>query len=810
MNAKNTFKHALLPSLIVLALTPTLHAESFWKPDLKENLTNITKIPHKDNFKTFEEGKLWPGIGPNGEAPGTVRLHYSRIPAMTITDDNKLVVMFDLRWHEAYDQNRIDPGVAISEDGGHTWYRDTAWTFNEGKHPRRRAMDPTILHNAVDGSLYVMHGNWATGTSDWSSNWYRNRYDYFHNNEWSTTIYKSTDGGKTWEKNAEFSKTSHPETFLKVRWQGRPTVGFLGGVGSGIVMRDGTLVFPIQTAHDDGNPRTNDGIATTIMYSRDNGKTWEMPDIANALAPNQSSLENMVFEIGNKLVMTGRETRVRGSQADKRWAYYTEDMGQTWHPYPEAEFGSSTAQPTQGSSIYVTLPNGRRVLFVSKPDGNNDGWARGNLSLYMLDAKDPNHVHKVAVIRPGSGNPAGAGYSSLAYKEGNLFIAYEDDGNITVENLTKYMAEAQTKAVEWGLPDEIETEVARINGFTHLNKAQKETLIAKMRRANDDAIAQSFTINHAMDTLKTDSVKRQQQATAFRKALPSLRRQFLEHVAKADAVTATDSEMNLNYLGVQALKDQLNAAFLALNTKLDFMPYVKQVKQLSEYNHDILYRSFDKVFAHYDAGSKYNRLSLGLNTALRDNLQVGVFFEHRNRKQKSSEVGVRAKYQQNAHQLAGFMRYRGVKPLDSLERSHNFDTYVNYAYQIKLSDQFSISPSVGGYLSYSDKSLLDEDVAVKQRAYAGDVGLNLVYQFNGFGIHVRPNVAVIKQAVKLSQSNDDSNVHKAKSHDIIYGVSAGMQKRFASGIALGTDVKLQKYGARHSEANIGATVSYHW
>ncbi|EJS89212.1 hypothetical protein AAUPMB_07013 [Pasteurella multocida subsp. multocida str. Anand1_buffalo] len=32
-----------------------------------------------------------------------------------------------------------------------------------------------------------------------------------------------------------------------------------------------------------------------------------MPTINNALAPNPSSLENMVFEIDNKLVMTGRE-----------------------------------------------------------------------------------------------------------------------------------------------------------------------------------------------------------------------------------------------------------------------------------------------------------------------------------------------------------------------------------------------------------------------------------------------------------------------------------------------------------------------
>lgn len=82
-------------------------------------------------------------------------------------------------------------------------------------------------------------------------------------------------------------------------------------------MQDGTLVFPIQTAHQNG-------IATTIMYSKDNGKTWEMPEIDNPVAPNQSSLENMVFELEpGKLVMTGR--------GNSRWAYSSTDMGKTWN-----------------------------------------------------------------------------------------------------------------------------------------------------------------------------------------------------------------------------------------------------------------------------------------------------------------------------------------------------------------------------------------------------------------------------------------------------------------------------------------------
>lgn len=87
--------------------------------------------------------------------------------------------------------------------------------------------------------------------------------------------------------------------------------------------------------------------------------------------------------------------------------------------------------------------------------------------------KDPSHKHQVAIIRPDSGNRAGAGYSSLAYKEGNLFIAFEDDGDITVKNLSEHMQAIEEKATEWGLTDEIATEVEKINSLEHLNKGQK-------------------------------------------------------------------------------------------------------------------------------------------------------------------------------------------------------------------------------------------------------------------------------------------------------------------------------------------------
>lgn len=63
-------KCSFVPSLI-FQLASNLHATTFWKSDLNENLTHITKRIGEDNFTVAEDGRLWPGVGPNGEAPGT-------------------------------------------------------------------------------------------------------------------------------------------------------------------------------------------------------------------------------------------------------------------------------------------------------------------------------------------------------------------------------------------------------------------------------------------------------------------------------------------------------------------------------------------------------------------------------------------------------------------------------------------------------------------------------------------------------------------------------------------------------------------
>lgn len=776
---------------------------SFWNQNLNLNLTNIHKVAGQNNFTQDVAGEPWPGIGPDGEVPGTRKLAYSRIPAMTITDDKKLVVMFDLRWNSPNDQDRIDPGIAISSDGGHTWTKKTAFT-TEGTGKKRRHMDATLLSNPVDGSLYVMHGKWADG----GINWAQAVVPYYKRDIWAATIHKSTDGGLTWTLADQWSRTSHPEDLerTKVTLSNGEQAGvkaFLGGVGSGLVMHDGTLVFPIQTTHA-GDTNRPIKIATTILYSQDLGKTWTFPKIDEALAVNQSSLENMVFQLGDKLVMNGRESN---GEVKKRWSYISADLGQSWQEYKGAELQhSTTAAPSQGSTIYVMLPNGRRVALVSKPNGNgNDSYSRGNLALWVMDALNPEHQHQVAIIRPGSGNAKGAGYSSLAYKEGNLFIAYEDDGDIRVQNLTKFIPEIEAKSLEWQLPDEMKTEVATLRSLPNLNQGQKDTLVSKLETANENAIAISKVLDGVMGQLVADKAKASEQTKKHPTAAPSKQRKLGETLAYVDKVTNPNDTTMLDYQAAVALQGTVQAQIAQLGTKISLAPYVGALALSQPYDFDLAAADTVSVKVTTDSKLQQRQVDLNLGTSLVGQgltYKGAIFARYVN--QGNYLVGAQVGISQANHSAIAFARYR--KESQTLDAPHyqtesgtpvnldfsNVDVGVNYQHSLSLG-QAKVTHELAGYYSYTPESQLDEDVKLSDRkTLALNAGIKLAVDLGLADLVVHPQVALVKTLGRVEQVNDAEHYADFSDTDLVAQASAGFEKRLGK-FSLGALVTVKDY-----------------
>lgn len=467
------------------------------------------------------------------------------------------------------------------------------------------------------------------------------------------------------------------------------------------------------------------------MYSKDQGKTWHMPKTNNLIMPNGSSLENMVFEIDGKLVATGR--------GNGRWAYITSDMGVSWQKYePVNGFHESTAAPSQGSSIYVTLPNGRKVLLVSKPNGednviNRGDYSRANISLWALDARNKDNKYLVTVFRKGKGNPEGAGYSSLAYKNGNLFVAYEDDGDITVENLTKFIPDIEKKACEWNLPDQKQIDKNKIDKLENLNDKVKNLYKSKVDLTDDNAIVEAIVLDREV---KEQKEKFENIEKSLNKALVSKKMIVNENIHNI-----LNGKYNIREFRNLA-KELKESVDIAKNTKLDFskyepmaLEYIYTDTNISDNFDNQMYFNIRKVF-------NKNGLNFNLGNSINvSNFKVGAFFEIEN---SDIFTGISLNY----NNFNGFMRYR----------QKNIDTYLSYSKPINLANGFSIKPNAGLLITYSPLVKLDMDANIDKRfSFVNNYNILLQKNINGVNIFAKPEIKLIYSPLVIYQSNDINN-----------------------------------------------------
>ncbi|WP_281954042.1 exo-alpha-sialidase, partial [Pseudophaeobacter arcticus] len=118
-------------------------------------------------------------------------------------------------------------------------------------------------------------------------------------------LVKSEDDGLSWSKSINItSQVKDPKWHL-----------LLQGPGKGITMSDGTLVFPAQYKDEAEMPHS------TIIYSKDRGKTWE---IGTGAKPNTTVSQVVELDDGRLML------NMRDNRGGSRSVYTTSDMGQTW------------------------------------------------------------------------------------------------------------------------------------------------------------------------------------------------------------------------------------------------------------------------------------------------------------------------------------------------------------------------------------------------------------------------------------------------------------------------------------------------
>lgn len=341
-----------------------------------------------------------------------------RIPFMCVTNQGTIIAGCDIRYNTWNDHSLIDIGTARSEDGGKTWIDKTVAIQNPGiSSSTSRVMDGTILATK-EGRIFLIGNKFDSGNAWWT------QVNTPNDPNWDCVMYKSDDDGRTWQFHQSL-KSLLPNG----------QISFLGGVGSGIQMKNGTLVFPIQMARANDTPFN---CQSGIIYSTDNGESWTM---STSLVPEYTS-ECSVVEYPTNTIMIN----CRQEGQNHRSVFSTTDLGTTWVETP-MNSGTIQTNACQGHMCKVKVGFDTEVILFTNPvndgtnreDGAYSGYDRSNLSLSVL-LKDEVFKPIHTLYRPHSD-----GYSCMAFDErrNRLYVVMELDYNLVFKDITDLLPTVQ-------------------------------------------------------------------------------------------------------------------------------------------------------------------------------------------------------------------------------------------------------------------------------------------------------------------------------------------------------------------------------
>ncbi len=240
-------------------------------------------------------------------------VHTFRIPGLVTTNQGTLIGVYDVRRRSRGDlPGDIDVGMSRSTDGGRTW-EPMRVIMDMGEDPQWKydgIGDPAVLVDRTTGTVWVA-ATWSHG----NRSWFGSGPGLEPNETGQLMLVRSDDDGRTWSRPINITRqVKRPEwCFL------------LQGPGKGITMRDGTLVFAAQYQDPPENKRLPH---STIIYSKDHGKTWRV-----GTGAFDDTTESQVVEIEPGVLMLN----CRYNRQPMRVVMTTRDLGRTWQKHPTSQ-----------------------------------------------------------------------------------------------------------------------------------------------------------------------------------------------------------------------------------------------------------------------------------------------------------------------------------------------------------------------------------------------------------------------------------------------------------------------------------------
>jgi len=328
----------------------------------------------------------------DGDPPGSQRMGVAlrlrnddgsdtyRIPGLVRTRAGSLVAAYDVRYRGGADLPAdIDVGISRSTDGGKTW-EPMRIALDMGREPAFAfdgVGDPCIFADRETGRLFVA-ALWSHGKRAWHGSGPGIAPD----ETGQLVIASSDDDGRTWSKPRNITAEVKDPAWRLV----------LAGPGTGITLRDGTLVFPGQFKDARNVPHS------TLLWSQDRGTSWRI-----GTGVKDKTTESQLVELGDGSIMIN----CRDDRGGARTVAVTRDLGRTWqlHPTDRQALPESVCM---ASLLRLDLPEQGPHLFFSNPATTS-----GRHTMTIKVSADegltwPEHRHTLYDSRKG------LGYSCLA------------------------------------------------------------------------------------------------------------------------------------------------------------------------------------------------------------------------------------------------------------------------------------------------------------------------------------------------------------------------------------------------------------
>lgn len=229
-------------------------------------------------------------------------VHTYRIPGLIKTNTNSLIAVYDIRHTSNRDlPGNIDVGMSKSIDNGISWQPMKTIMDMGLPHENNGVGDPAILFDPAKNRIWVA-ALWSKGNRSIAGSLPGLSPD----STGQFVLTYSDDDGITWAKPYTITPfIKNPSWHI-----------FFNGPGSGIVMKDGTLVFAAQYWDENKIPYS------TIIYSKDNGQNW----IGKINGPKSNTTESQVVETSPGTLMLN----MRDNRGGYRSIATTTDMGKHW------------------------------------------------------------------------------------------------------------------------------------------------------------------------------------------------------------------------------------------------------------------------------------------------------------------------------------------------------------------------------------------------------------------------------------------------------------------------------------------------